>query len=86
MHVTTPTMCHTQEAVKREVEEEAGLKFEPEAVIAVECMSHSWIRVTLSGTCACVTCCMYMYMCDVVACTRVTCRMYMCDMSHTSHM
>lgn len=40
----------SQEAVKREVEEESGLTFEPEAVIAVECMSgHAWVRVTLAG-------------------------------------
>lgn len=37
------------EAVKREVEEESGLTFEPEAVIAVECPSFRWIRVTLAG-------------------------------------
>lgn len=39
-----------QEAAKREVEEESGLTFEPESVIAVECLSKAWIRVTLSGT------------------------------------
>jgi len=40
-----------QEAVRREVLEEAGLEFEPEAVIALEHNSHGyWIRVTFAGT------------------------------------
>lgn len=38
-----------QEAAKREVEEESGLTFEPEAVIFVECQSCQWVRVTLAG-------------------------------------
>lgn len=31
------------------MEEESGLTFEPQAVIAVESMSHQWIRVTMTG-------------------------------------
>ena len=38
-----------QEAVKREVLEESGLEFEPEALIAVECGSYQWVRFTLTG-------------------------------------
>ena len=38
-----------QEAVKREVKEESGLDFEPEALLSVECHAHSWVRFTLGG-------------------------------------
>ena len=38
-----------QEAVKREVKEESGMDFEPEALLAVECHAHSWVRFTLGG-------------------------------------
>ena len=41
-------MC-TQEAVKREVKEESGLDFEPEALLSVECHAHTWVRFTLGG-------------------------------------
>ena len=40
-----------QEATKREVLEETGLEFEPEALIYVEAYDHwRWIRFTLAGT------------------------------------
>ena len=42
-------MLSPQDAVKREVEEESGLTFEPEAVILVECLSAMWVRVTFTG-------------------------------------
>ena len=35
--------------MKREVLEEAGLDFEPEALVAVEYQSFYWIRFTLTG-------------------------------------
>ena len=57
-----------QEAVRREVKEEAGLEFEPQALVCVETQGMSWVRFTFSGTYyiqyimhvfVCV--CMYMY-------------------------
>ena len=39
----------SQEAVRREVKEESGLNFEPEALLCVECHAHSWVRFTLGG-------------------------------------
>ena len=38
-----------QEAVKREVKEEAGLEFEPQAMICVETQGMSWVRFTFTG-------------------------------------
>ena len=38
-----------QAAVKREVKEESGFDFEPEALLCVECHAHSWVRFTLGG-------------------------------------
>ena len=35
--------------MKREVKEEAGLDFEPEALLSVECHAHTWVRFTLTG-------------------------------------
>ena len=35
--------------MKREVKEETGVEFEPEALIAVELGSHKWVRFTLTG-------------------------------------
>ena len=35
--------------MKREVKEETGMDFEPEALIAVDCGSHRWVRFTLAG-------------------------------------
>ncbi|CAI8058006.1 8-oxo-dGDP phosphatase NUDT18 [Geodia barretti] len=37
------------DAVKREVKEESGLDFEPEALLCIECHAHSWVRFTLGG-------------------------------------
>ncbi|XP_065891536.1 8-oxo-dGDP phosphatase NUDT18-like [Dysidea avara] len=37
------------DAVKREVKEEAGVDFEPQALIGVETQGMSWVRVTFSG-------------------------------------
>lgn len=42
-------MSSPQEAVKREVKEESGLDFEPEALLSVECQAYSWVRFTLGG-------------------------------------
>jgi len=39
--------------VKREVKEEAGVDFEPQALIFVETQGMSWVRVTFAGTCTC---------------------------------
>ena len=38
-----------QEAVKREVLEESGFEFEPEALICVESQSYFWVRFTFAG-------------------------------------
>ena len=35
--------------MKREVKEEAGVDFEPQALIGVETQGMSWVRVTFSG-------------------------------------
>ena len=35
--------------MKREVKEESGLDFEPEALLSVECHTHTWVRFTLGG-------------------------------------
>ncbi len=43
------THTHTQDAVIREVIEESGLVFEPQALIAVECCSFQWVRFTFTG-------------------------------------
>ena len=36
--------------MKREVKEEAGLEFEPQALVCVETQGMSWVRFTFSGT------------------------------------
>jgi 8-oxo-dGDP phosphatase len=38
-----------EDAVRREVKEEAGLDFDPQALIAMEFQSHRWIRFTFTG-------------------------------------
>lgn len=35
--------------MKREVKEESGLEFEPEALLSVECQDYSWVRFTFGG-------------------------------------
>ena len=48
--IYTCTYVRAQEAVKREVKEEAGLDFEPNALVQVESYEKmSWIRFTFSG-------------------------------------
>ena len=43
--------------MKREVKEEAGLEFEPEAMICVKTQGMSWVRFTFTG----MRLCMYVY-------------------------
>lgn len=42
----------TQEGVKREVKEEAGIDFEPSSLVCIECypgMDSAWVRFTYTG-------------------------------------
>lgn len=45
--------------MKREVKEEAGVEFEPQALILIESQSYNWIRFTYTGNIAHT----YIYMC-----------------------
>jgi len=44
------TFCYAQDAVKREVLEEAGLVMEPTTLIMVESAAGLWFRFVLTGT------------------------------------
>ena len=58
-----------QEAVQREVKEETGLEFKPQALIHIEGYEKmSWIRFTFSGMCIVMDVCMYVneYLCIVL--------------------